>query len=213
MLRLSHALLAVATLVATACSDPESTPAADSSSGSGDTAAAATDETGASTTAAGESTAAGSGDTGVDPDSTSGDPMAGSSTGQAIQPCGLEDLKPGARNPLVGGMGAMELPPDIADVLVAGCGCHLADDHTVPDVPDYPATGAFDLSTHAGFQALRAGDDMPYHQVARGYVETDFMPLNTFCHVGDGNAMDPDDRALLLSWLDAGAPDGATWVP
>lgn len=159
-------------------------------------------ETGNGSTAVADST-------GPSDDSTSED---GATTGEPRQGCGLPDLKPQARNPIASG-GAGLFPADIADVLVASCGCHLADDHTVPMVPDYPSTGAFDMTTWDGFQALRAADDKPYYEVAWGYLDTAFMPLASFCNVGDGEAMDPAARALLLQWLDAGAPDGATWMP
>ena len=128
------------------------------------------------------------------------------------QACGLEDLKPGTPDPIDAGTEAMQIPPDIAAILVASCGCHLADDLAVPDVPDYLSTGGFDMTTWAGFQAIPRADDMPYHARALGYVEMEFMPLSSFCNV-DGEAMDPTDRATLVDWLSAGAPDGATWRP
>lgn len=135
-----------------------------------------------------------------------------STTGAPEQACGLEDLKPGAPDPIDAGTGPMQIPPDIAAIFLSSCGCHLADDLTVPDVPDYLSTGAFDMTTWAGFQAIPPSGSEPYHARALTYVQMEVMPLGSFCNV-DGEAMDPADRETLVDWLSAGAPDGATWMP
>lgn len=142
---------------------------------------------------------------------SSGD--ASESTGAAIHFCGLADLKPSAANPIESGLAAMMIPPDIAAIQVGNCGCHLADALEVADVPDYPSTGPFDMATWTGFQAERVSDGMPYHVIAHGYVMTEFMPLSTYCNIGGGEGMPPDQRATLVEWLSMGAPDGATWEP
>jgi hypothetical protein len=134
------------------------------------------------------------------------------STGAPLHACGLEDLKPGEADPIQSGTGQMQIPPDIAAIQLANCGCHLADDLTV-EAPDYPSTGPFDMTTWDGFQAIRPSDRMPYHAIAHTYVESGFMPLSTYCNLGGGENITPEDRATLVEWLSMGAPDGATWVP
>lgn len=130
--------------------------------------------------------------------------------GETIQACGIEDIKPGAPNPIVSGTGAMELPTDIGAILGANCGCHYVDDPTA-EVTDYLGTAV--LATWAGFQAPfgMAGD--PLHVLALSHVESEFMPLQASCNIGGGVAMPAADRAVLVEWLTQGAPDGATWVP
>ena len=103
----------------------------------------------------------------------------------------------------------MQIPPDIGAILVASCGCHLSND-LIMGAPNY--NGSFEMATWDGFQALRAADQAPYHEVGLGYLMTDFMPLGFFCNI-EGQAMDPDDRATMIQWLSEGAPDGATWAP
>lgn len=199
-----------ALLLAAACSDSDPSPEPSGGTTAGTGAVASSSDT-----SVGEgSTAALDGTTSEESGSSSGgDTAADGTTGAAIQGCGLEDLKPGAPDPIVAGGGAMEIPNDIAAVLSTSCGCHLADDLTVRGVPDYTFRGAFDLTTYTGFQALRSSDKMPYYDIAAEYLDIDFMPLTSFCHVGNGDAMPPADRALLKAWLDADAPDGASWVP
>ncbi len=176
--------------------------------GSSDAGSSSTIDSG-STGAAGSSTDGGQDISGT---SEGADTSTGSSTGDDLQGCGLAELAPGAMNPIQSGTGAMQIPPDIAAIQAANCGCHLSDD-VVPMTPDYPAIGPFDMTTWAGFQALREGDMMPYHAIALGYVESEFMPLSSFCSIGGGLHMDADDRATLIAWLTAGAPDGASWMP
>jgi hypothetical protein len=69
------------------------------------------------------------------------------------------------------------------------------------------------MTTWDGFQAIRPSDRMPYHAIAHTYVESGFMPLSTYCNLGGGENITPEDHATLLEWLSMGAPDGATWVP
>lgn len=131
-------------------------------------------------------------------------------TGEMIQACGIEDIKPGAANPIDAGSGAGQIPTDIGTILAGNCGCHYVDMPTA-DVTDYQGTQ--DISTLAGFQAAYnvAGD--PLHELALMYLMTDFMPFAVSCDIGGGEAMPPADRALLVQWLTEGTPDGATWMP
>lgn len=190
-------------VLATAC-------AADDGDGAADTSTSAVSTT-AGTSAGATTTITGPNGSSTAAAESSGD-AGGSSTGAALQPCGLADLSPGAPDPIDAGTAAMQIPPDIAAIQLASCGCHLTDELD-DTIPDYGQTGPFDMRTWAGFQALRAGDMMPWHAIALDYVQTEFMPLSAFCDVGGGLHMDPDARATLVAWLTAGAPDGATWVP
>ncbi len=136
-----------------------------------------------------------------------------SSTGDAIQMCGLADLKPGASNPIVSGTGAGQIPTDIGAILLDNCGCHLVDALDVP-VADY--TGPFAMATLAGWQAMNTEmTPRPYSEVAIDYLGGDnpFMPLGSACNVGDGLSMPEAERATLLQWVTEGVPDGATWMP
>jgi hypothetical protein len=143
---------------------------------------------------------------------TQADGASSESSAEELHPCGLADLKASAADPIVSGTAAMQIPPDIAAIQVGNCGCHLADDLDV-DAPDYPSTGAFDMTTWAGFQEIREGDQMPYHAIALANVMTEFMPLSSYCDIGGGLKMPADERATLVEWLTQGAPDGATWMP
>lgn len=131
-------------------------------------------------------------------------------TGEMIQACGIEDIKPGAANPIDAGSGAGQIPTDIGTILAGNCGCHYVDMPTA-DVTDYQGTQ--DIATLAGFQAAYnvAGD--PLHELTLSYVMMGTMPLAASCDIGGGEAMPPADRALLVQWLTEGTPDGATWMP
>jgi hypothetical protein len=167
------------------------------------------------TTDGSESGASSSSGTTIDPDSSSSDPASSSSESSSgttmapLQECGLEDLSAGAADPIEAGTRAMQIPPDIAAILVDNCGCHLTDEFTVDDVPDYPESSGFDMTTWMGWQGTHPATGSTYHDMARNYVEQDVMPLGAFCTV----PMDAAQRTTLLEWLTQGAPDGATWVP
>jgi len=178
-------------------------PASTTSLGSTSAAPPATNTTSAAETQA----------TTSESDDSTGDALDGSSsTGEVLHACGLADLKPGARDPIQAGRGRAEIPPDIASLLLANCGCHLADD--LPrDVPDYPGTAAFDMTTWGGFQAIRRFDQLTFHAISAQYMENDYMPFTPYCNLGGGAPITAEDRTVLLQWLGEGAPDGATWVP
>jgi len=182
-------------------SDSANTP----TTGSSGSPPSATDGTGAPATPP-QSTTAESGD------STDDGLDSSSSTGEVLHDCGLDDLLPGARNPIVAGRSRSEIPPDIAALLFDNCGCHLTDD-VARDVPDYPGTAAFDMTTWEGFQAIRKFDQLPFHEISALYMKNDYMPFTPYCNLGGGAPITADDRATLLAWLGEGAPDGATWVP
>jgi hypothetical protein len=180
---------------------------ADSPEDPGETASTVTQDDDGSATSSSEG-----GSTSADTSGATTQGSADTSTGDPIQFCGLDDLAAAAPDPIEHGSGAMQIPSDVAALLVGNCGCHLADGLDV-DAPDYPSTGPFDMTTWAGFQAMRPTDGMPWHVVAHTNVMTEFMPLSTFCNVGAGEGMPVDQREVLVAWLAEGAPDGATWVP
>jgi len=157
------------------------------------------------------------GGTGTDSGSDTADSGSESSGGEMIQLCGIEDLKPGAPNPLEAssGTGAMQIPPDIATILADNCGCHYADMLAVTTVADY--TGAVDLATWAGWQAQHPALPRTVLDVVEERLDPTFVlpmpPLPPQCNVGGGEPMPPADRQILIDWIAAGAPDGASWMP
>lgn len=130
--------------------------------------------------------------------------------GGTLQACGIEDIKPGSPNPIMSGDAAGQIPTAIGTILAGNCGCHYVDDPTA-DVTDYQ--GSADLTTVASFQAPYGGSGNPLHTLALGHVESEFMPLQSSCDIGGGEAMPAADRTLLVQWLTEGAPDGATFMP
>jgi hypothetical protein len=152
-------------------------------------------------------------------ESGSTDPGTESSTGEPpIQFCGLEDLKPGAPNPVVSGTEPMQIPPDIGTILVDNCGCHYADMLDVgPPVADYSELLPLRIETweqwqgEYGILTIKPTLDSCLARVRDAPLGTT-MPHRS-CHVGDGELMDPAQRQILIAWMEAGAPDGATWIP
>ncbi|MBK8241231.1 MAG: hypothetical protein IPK74_37420 [Deltaproteobacteria bacterium] len=146
----------------------------------------------------------GSADTGMG--SGSGD------TGTALRGCGLEDLNPGAADPIVSGTDPMQIPPDIATILVENCGCHYTNEYpTPPPYIDYKeGTQPLDIATWAGFQATNP-TGTPYHAVTltrvMGGPPIAMPPGDPHCQ-----AMSAEDTATLIDWLTAEAPDCTTWT-
>ncbi|HWB75631.1 MAG TPA: hypothetical protein VG755_11770 [Nannocystaceae bacterium] len=145
-----------------------------------------------------------------------------SSGGNEPGACGLEDLDPGAANPIVAGDGAMQIPTDIGKILVDNCGCHYSPGPLARDAVPYPASGPFQISTWEQWQGdvsmtLTVIQDT-LNRVDKGgenlmMFPGIIMPQPTYCHTGDGETMPLADRETLVAWLMAGAPDGATWTP
>ena len=194
-------------LVVCGCSDDDDDDASSATAAEGSSTGDATTGTTSTATTTGASTTSGSSgesssDGGV-AESSSGDP--------ALQKCGILDLAPDASNPLVASdRMPMQLPLEIADIMTRSCGCHLADDLVIPG--DYPSSGTLDLTTWPAWHSLY-GDD-PTYEVARSRLTPDapilIMPPHT-CDVGGGETMLPEDRARMLEWIAATAPDGVTW--
>lgn len=135
-----------------------------------------------------------------------------------IEFCGLEDLKPGAPNPIVSGAEPMMIPPDIAEILVDNCGCHYADMLTQPGSPDYSSFLPLKIETWEEFQGTYGFLGQQHETLAVVLERVRDAPTGTtmphrWCNVGDGEHMVPEQRQILIDWLVAGAPDGATWMP
>ncbi|HWB75632.1 MAG TPA: hypothetical protein VG755_11775 [Nannocystaceae bacterium] len=151
---------------------------------------------------------------------------SGGSSGTTGEPpimlCGLDDLDPGATNPIVSGDAAMQIPTDIGVILHDNCGCHYSPGPLAGGAVPYPATGPFQISTWDEWQGnvtdtLTIIDDT-LNRVDKGgenlmMFPGIIMPQPTYCHTGDGESMPLADRETLVAWLMAGAPDGATWTP
>ena len=193
-------------LVVCGCSDDDGESGATTAGGSSTSGPEPTTTSTATTT---QGTGTSSGSSG---ESSSDGGVAESSSGEAaLQKCGIADLAPGASNPLVASdRMPMQLPLEIADIMTRSCGCHLADDLVIPG--DYPSSGTLDLTTWPAWHSM-FGDD-PTYEVARSRLTPDapilIMPPHT-CDVGGGETMLPEDRARMLEWIEATAPDGVTW--
>lgn len=134
-----------------------------------------------------------------------------SSTGEPLQLCGIEDLAPGTASPVVASDARpMQLPTEIATILERSCGCHYADDLVISG--DYPSGGMLDITTWTAWQSTF--NNGPTYEAVRKKLEPSnpilLMPPYA-CNTGGGETMLPEDRARLLEWIDADAPDGVTW--
>ncbi len=185
--------------LALACGDSESADAGGSSGGSTSTAGTSTTDVGTDASTLATSSV---GDTAV---------VDSSSTGEPLQLCGIEDLAPGTPSPIVASdERPMQLPTEIAAILERSCGCHYADDLVIGG--DYPSGGMLDITTWPAWQATF--NNGPTYEAVRKKLEPSnpilIMPPYT-CNVGGGETMRPEDRARLLEWIAADAPDGVTW--
>lgn len=150
------------------------------------------------------------------PTSTGGgdDDVAGETTTGAAEPlsCATADVVTEGEKTIDAGVGAGQIPTDIAEVLDSNCGCHYG---TMTNV-FIPYAGLLDMTTLAGFEAESV---MPTNMPATDLIQSRLdhenaalhMPPITFCRTEDGDAMPPADYDLLKAWLEAGVPDGATW--
>ncbi|MBL4687874.1 MAG: hypothetical protein JKY37_25010 [Nannocystaceae bacterium] len=139
------------------------------------------------------------------------DTMADESTGTPEpQLCGLEDVAPGVDSPVVMGDEAGVIPTQIGTIINNNCGCHLTTETLVMGAPSAspppPAGTGTDFATLAGIQANM--DTV----LARVDTDVNAMPPTYFCDLQDVQALTQADSDALTSWLEMGAPDGATWM-
>jgi hypothetical protein len=153
---------------------------------------------------------------GGESESTGSGGESDTSGGEVLQACGIDDLKPGAPNPIDAGTGAMQIPPDIATILADNCGCHYADELAVTTVADY--LGLADLATWSGWQEEHPSPNVAgiVKDIVRQRLDPtspQIMPPPVHCNLGGGETMPLADRQTLIDWIEAGTPDGATWMP
>jgi hypothetical protein len=146
----------------------------------------------------------GAGDTGGT--GTSGS-ETGSTTGPTTYDCSIEGLVPGAADPIDAGMDAGQIPPDIAEALADNCGCHFVDGFEMPPT-DYPFDD-LNMETLDGFTAMLDNGKILRESAIERLAEDSVLPMPP---VGC-EEISQAQRDLLLSWLEAGVPDGATWMP
>jgi hypothetical protein len=163
------------------------------------------------------------------PDTTSTTTNASNPTSDTGPPpwmpvsCALEDLDPEAEAAEVLDYGDAEgqIPTIVGEALLRNCGCHYTDN--VGDLVDYTFENPQPLSTLQDFHDDFKGtfpqnyQDRPaYEAVERRVVHADPLPMPTFECVIEGGEfgmiISDEDLALFTDWLQAQAPDGATYV-
>jgi hypothetical protein len=133
----------------------------------------------------------------------------GDSTGGEVLVCSIEGLVPGAGSPVQAGDAAGVLPLPVGELLERNCGCHYVDPRGLgPEIPAY--LGDIAIATWQDFHTPFMGT--PTYQLVqqRAVVELG-MPPPYFCDDLDVGSLSTEDHALLQAWLEAGAPDAATW--
>lgn len=143
--------------------------------------------------------------------------MGDSTTGPTSKACGIEDLKPGSPTDLVdAGDGAMQIPTDIGEVLANNCGCHYVDMLVRTDVADYFEVQPLKIATWSQWQGtfMRGAEtvatvDAVRERIMEPPVGAAMPPVG--CEAEPGENIADADRMLLLDWIAAGAPDGASW--
>ena len=153
----------------------------------------------------------------TDPDDTS----ASDTEPMPLRLCSLEALDPSTDPTTVieYGDGEGQIPTVIGELLLRNCGCHYTDNVMAGPLVDYKSH-AQPLGTWADFQGNFTGilpmnfEDMPAHLAVHMRV-VDMMPLPMppfACQVeGEPGTITAADKELLTAWLDAAAPDGASF--
>ena len=202
--------LGIASLFLCACGGPVTvyyTPVDTEGRGSGETetdGAAAGDETGPSDGSEGAS----GGDPGSATSGPGGDSAGddGSSGGGEGNSCAYEDVVVGSGSETLKGTAAGEIPQVVGEVIDRNCGCHLAD--SIEDVG--PNAGSFGggvsrpLVTFEQLHSDGAGGQKVYERMKERVLQESMPPF--VC-----TTMSQDDIDTLVDWVDAGAPDGASY--
>lgn len=151
---------------------------------------------------------------GGDADTTDdGDPPdSAESTAAEIRMCGISDVAPSAADPFVSGDAEGDLPPEIGAALANNCGCHgPMPSEFIEGVPSYVGTTNF--ATVAEFNGTTSNKRIVHEVVLERLQSTGFSRMPpTYCVLEDGEPITSADLTLLVSWLEAGAPDAPTWA-
>ncbi len=108
------------------------------------------------------------------------------------------------------GEGPGMIPTVPGHIIEGNCGCHtVPPDELQPWVLEPPDNG-FRVNTLADWQVDIFG--VPAIDIAKSRVELHDMPQPIQCGIrSSGGAMTAGDYAVLLAWLEAGAPDAPAW--
>jgi len=127
-----------------------------------------------------------------------------------VNDCSLWGATAAETSPVVYGEEAGQIPSVPGHIIEANCGCHTVAPDELEDWVTVPPDNGFRANTLADWQVLIFG--VPPAQIAAQRVELHNMPPPIQCGVrSSGGAMNAGDYELLLSWLQAGAPDAPTW--
>lgn len=134
----------------------------------------------------------------------------GDGTGDAPLLCSIDAVAPGVRSPVVMGDRAGMLPTEIGQIVEDFCGCHLVEnnDQLVELTPEY--NGPIRLTTLEEFHAPFQGQPT-YRVVELRSITQLNMPPVYHCDTLDFGSLPTDAYEAMADWVDAGAPDGASW--
>ena len=135
----------------------------------------------------------------------------GDSTGDApIDECALDELAPGAESWVEAGDTEAVIPTEIGILLDRVCSCHLAEPEAfVEDAPLYYGNARF--YTYDQMHAWFEGAPM-YVEVGIRALEELNMPPVYYCGEAEHGSLHTDEFEILQAWIEAEAPDGATWL-
>ncbi len=130
-------------------------------------------------------------------------------TGDELPACSIDAVLPGARSPVEVGDGPEQLPVEIGELVERNCGCHFVDNDAIdPEVPAY--FGALSLATWPDFHSPFMGQPT-WQRVRNRAIDELNMPPTYYCGDLDFGSLTAADHVLFRDWLDASAPDAATW--
>ena len=103
-----------------------------------------------------------------------------------------------------------ELPPQIGTIIEDYCGCHLVEDNAqlVELTPAY--NGLIRFRTLEEFHEPFRGQPT-FREIERRSITQQNMPPVYHCDTLDFGSLPTEAYEQLRDWLDAGAPDGASW--
>lgn len=136
-------------------------------------------------------------------------------TGGGALPCDFPEIAPGQASPVVAGDEPGLIPTIIGDALTRNCGCHYSA-MLAPGVPGYIGDVVFTtldefLADYNGPNPNYMGGPVAAAVLDRVMMTGGLVMPPAYCALPDGTTILADDQMLLLAWLEAGAPDGATF--